>query len=85
VSLDEETSPDGSTVRLTGVLRNGGGRATTSLRVTIRALDASSNTVTTFEAQPSDTRVEPNGTVTFSAVTGNDPNVRQYHVEAIGR
>jgi hypothetical protein len=53
--------------------------------VTIHGLDASSNVVSTVEAQPSSTRVEPNGTVTFSAVTGNDPNVRQYHVEAIGR
>jgi hypothetical protein len=85
VSLDEQVSADKSTVALSGVLRNGGGRATKSLRVTIHGLDASSNVVSTVEAQPSSTRVEPNGTVTFSAVTGNDPNVRQYHVEAIGR
>jgi hypothetical protein len=85
VSLDEQVSADKSTVALSGVLRNGGGRATTQLQVTIHALDASSNVLSTFAAAPSSTHVPPSGTVTFSAVTGNDPNVRQYHVEAIGR
>jgi hypothetical protein len=85
VSLDEQRSADGSTVTLNGVLRNGGGRATTHLRVTINALDASGNIIATFEAQPSSMRVEPNGTVMFSAVTANHPGVHQYRVEAIGR
>jgi hypothetical protein len=85
VSLDEQLNADRSMVTLNGVLRNGGGRATKQLQVTIHGLDASSNVLSTFDARPSSTRVEPNGTVTFSAVTANDPNVRQYHVEAVGR
>jgi hypothetical protein len=85
VSLNELQSPDASTVTLNGVLRNGGGRATKHLRVTIQALDADGNTVATVEALPSSEHVEPNATVMFSAVTASHPDVRRYHVEAIGR
>jgi hypothetical protein len=85
VSLDELTSPDGSTVTLNGVLQNGGGRATSQLRVTIDALDAAGNVVATIQALPSSQRVEPNATVMFTAVLASHPDVHRYRVEAIGR
>jgi hypothetical protein len=41
--------------------------------------------VATVDAVPSDERVAPKATVAFTARMPSHPEVRRYHVEAVGR
>jgi hypothetical protein len=84
-TLDELPGPDEGSVTLHGLLKNGGERATSRLRVTIDALDAAGSVVLSAEAIPASERVVPKGTVPFTATVERRPEVVRYRVEAIGR
>lgn len=85
LDLQENVSPDASTVTVTGTLINRGEAPTTRLSVQVNALDETGRVVLSAHATPGSERVDVNGAATFSTTLVNRPDVRHYHVEAIAR
>lgn len=85
VDLEEDVSPDASTVTVTGTLVNRGAAPTSMLSVQVNALDDAGRVVATAPATPASERVAANGSATFRATLANRPDIRHYKVEAIAR
>lgn len=86
IDLHEAVSADTRRVTVTGTLINRGTAVTTTLSVTVHALDEHGHPVLSISAVPSTNHVDAHGgRATFSATLDNRPEVRRYHVEAIAR
>jgi hypothetical protein len=85
LGLQEEVSPDGAIVTLTGSLVNRGQAPTVELVVKVDALDEAGHVLITARATPASERIAAGGTVAFTATMENRPDTRNYHVEAIAR
>jgi len=66
-------------------VHNTGSRASRDLAVWVEGLDAHGAVVARAEALPTPQAVPPGRTATFVVALPNDPAIRSFHVEAVGR
>ena len=83
--INQSTSSDGKALFVDGTIRNVGTRPTRDLRVAVHGLDAAGAVLATADALPTPQVVEPGTTATYVVRLPNDPAIRTFHVEAIGR
>ena len=83
--IKESRSADGATIFIEGTVANTGSRTSRSVHVQAEGLDATGGQVASADALPTPQEIEPGGVGTFLVRLPNDPNIRTYHVEAIGR
>jgi hypothetical protein len=83
--IRETRSADGRSVLVEGTVENVGSRASSALRVWVSALDAQGLRRERVEAQATPQDVAPGTVARFVVQLADDPLVRTYHVEAIGR
>jgi hypothetical protein len=83
--IRETHSADGHRVFVEGTVENVGTRASRTLRVWVSALDASGLARERVDALPTPQDVAPGMAARFVVELADDPLVRSYHVEAIGR
>lgn len=68
-----------------GTVRNRGSRASRGVRVWVSGLDANGLRVARSEVLPTPQEIPPGTAATFVARLPNDPAIRTFHVEAIGK
>jgi hypothetical protein len=83
--IKESRSADGATIFIEGTVANTGSRTSRSVHVQVEGLDATGGQVASADALPTPQEIEPGSVGTFLVRLPNDPNIRTYHVEAIGR
>ena len=83
--IRETRSADGGRVFIEGTVENVGSRPSQSLRVWVNALDAAGLRRARVEVLPTPQDVAPGMAARFVVNMDDDPQVRTYHVEAIGR
>jgi hypothetical protein len=83
--IREMHSADGHRVFVEGTVENVGTRPSRTLRVWVSALDASGLARERVDALPTPQDVAPGMAARFVVELADDPLVRSYHVEAIGR
>jgi hypothetical protein len=83
--LDWQRSEDGRELYVEGSVRNTGTRVTRDLKVWVDGLDANGLRLARTEVLPNPQEVPPGGTARFVVRMPNDPAIRTFHVEAIGR
>jgi hypothetical protein len=66
-------------------VRNVGSRSSREIKVWVDGLDASGGRVARVEALPTPQEIPPGATASFVVRLPNDPAIRSFHVEAIGR
>jgi hypothetical protein len=83
--IKESRSADGATVFVEGTVENTGSRASRDVHVQVEGLDANGGRVASADALPTPQEILPGTVATFVVRLPNDPAIRTYHVEAIGR
>jgi len=83
--IKESRSADGATIFIEGTVVNTGSRTSRSVHVQVAGLDATGGQVASADALPTPQEIEPGTVGTFLVRLPNDPKIRTYHVEAIGR
>jgi len=83
--IKESRSADGATIFIEGTVVNTGSRISHSVHVQVAGLDATGGQVASADALPTPQEIEPGTVGTFLVRLPNDPKIRTYHVEAIGR
>ncbi len=83
--IKQTPSEDGRTLFVEGTVRNVGSRASRDVKLWVEGLDAGGGTVTRTEALPTPQQIAPGTSATFVVRLPNDPAIRTFHVEAIGR
>jgi hypothetical protein len=83
--IRETRSADGQKVFIEGTVENVGTRTSRSLKVWVNALDADGLRRERVEALPTPQDVAPGTVAHFVVQLADDPLVRTYHVEAVGR
>ena len=78
-------SADGRQIFIEGKVRNRGSRPTREVKVWVSGLDASGNVVVKAETLPTVQLIPPGGSADYLVRLPNDPTIRRFHVEAIGR
>lgn len=78
-------SADGRETFVEGSVRNRGKTPTRDIRVWVLGLDADGNVVSRADAQPNPQLVLPGASARYLVRLPNDPSIKTYHVEAIGR
>ncbi len=81
----QTVSADGKDLFVRGTVRNVGSRASREVRLWVDGLDANGNTVARAEALPTPQTIPPGGAATFVTRLPNDPAIRLFHVEAVGK
>ena len=83
--IHETRNADGHKVFIEGTVENVGTRPSRTLKVWVSALDASGLARQRVDALPTPQDVAPGMAARFVVELADDPLVRTYHVEAIGR
>ena len=83
--IKESRSADGAAIFIEGTVVNTGSRTSHSVHVQVDGLDATGGQVASADALPTPQEIEPGTVGTFLVRLPNDPKIRTYHVEAIGR
>jgi hypothetical protein len=78
-------SADGRETFVEGSVHNRGTTPTRDIRVWVFGLDAAGNVVTRADGQPTPQLVLPGGNARYLVRLPNDPTIKTYRVEAIGR
>ena len=84
-AIHETRSADGQTVFIEGTVENVGTRPSRTITVWVNALDESGTARERVQVLPTPQDVPPGTVARFVVQLRNDPLVRTYHVEAIGR
>ena len=74
-----------ATLFVEGTVRNVGTRPSRDVKVWVEGLDASSNVVAREETLPDPQEIHPGTVARFLVKLPNDPAIKTFHVEAIGR
>jgi len=74
-----------ATLVIEGTVRNVGTRPSRDVKVWVEGLDASSNVVAREEGLPDPQEIQPGTVGRFLVKLPNDPAIKSFHVEAIGR
>jgi hypothetical protein len=83
--IDDSPSEDGSALFVQGTVRNTGTRASRDVKVAVEGLDARGTRIARAEALPVPQEIPPGTVGTFVVRLPNDPAIKRFHVEAIGR
>jgi hypothetical protein len=83
--IDSRRSEDGRELYVEGSVRNVGTRVSRDLKVWVHGLDEGGAQVAQAEAFPTPQEVSPGSSARFVVHLPNDPAIRTFHVEAIGR
>ena len=83
--IDSKSSDDGQALFVEGTVRNTGTRASRDLKVWVDGLDEHGTQLARVEAYPTPQQVAPGAAARFVVRLPNDPAIRTFHVEAIGR
>jgi hypothetical protein len=83
--IDSKRSEDGRELYVEGTVRNTGTRASRDLKVRVDGLDERGTQLARAEAFPTPQQVPPGSSARFVVRLPNDPAIRTFHVEAIGR
>jgi hypothetical protein len=83
--IHETRSADGQAVFVEGTVENVGTRATRTITVWVNALDESGMVIQRVQALPTPQDPPPGTVARFVVTLHDDPRVRTYHVEALGR
>ena len=83
--LDWKRSEDDRALWVEGTVRNTGTRASRDVKVWVDGLDAAGVRLARTEVLPEPQEIPPGGAASFRAQLPNDPAIRTFHVEAIGR
>jgi hypothetical protein len=83
--LEQRPSADGREMFVEGSVRNTGSRDSRSVRVVVEGLDADGNRIAATEVLPTPQAIAPGTAATFVGRLPNDPAIRTFHVEAVGR
>lgn len=68
-----------------GNVRNRGSKPTREIRVFVSGLDANGNVVSRADGLPTPQLIAPGSSARYLVRLPNDPAIKTYHVEAIGR
>jgi len=83
--IDWKRSEDAHELYVEGTVRNIGTRASRDLKVWVDGLDANGLQLARTEALPTPQQVPPGASARFVVRMPNDPAIKTFHVEAIGR
>jgi hypothetical protein len=83
--IDSRRSEDARELYVEGTVRNVGTRASRDLKVWVHGLDERGGQLAQAEALPTPQEVPPGTSARFIVRMPNDPAIRTFHVEAIGR
>lgn len=83
--ISEHKSEDGTALYVESSVRNTGTRASRDIKVAVEALDDHGIRLAETEAYPAPQEIPPGGAARFVARLPNNPAIRTFHVEAIGR
>jgi hypothetical protein len=83
--IRETPGAGGQQTFVTGTIRNRGSRPTRDVVVHVSGRDAAGATVVTVDALPVPQLIPPGGQAEYTVSLPNDPAIRTFHVEAIGR
>lgn len=83
--IRETRSADGQAVFIEGTVENVGSRPTRTITVWVSALDESGLALERVQVLPTPQAVPPGTAARFVVQMHDNPRVRTYHVEAIGR
>lgn len=78
-------SADGRETWVEGSVRNRGSRPTREITVRVSGLDAAGNVVSRADGAPATQLIVPGGSARYRVRVANDPAIKTFHVEAIGR
>ena len=83
--IRQTPSADGRTVFVEGSVRNRGSRPSRDVTVWVEGRDAQGGVVAKAETLPVPQLIPPGGQATWTVSLPDDPAIRDFHVEAIGR
>ena len=83
--ISQEKSDDGSVLFVEGTVRNTGSRASRDVKVWVDGLDVNGARLARAEVLPTPQEIPPGTEGRFIVRLPNDPGIRTFHVEAIGR
>ncbi|MFN8544137.1 MAG: FxLYD domain-containing protein [Candidatus Binatia bacterium] len=78
-------SEDGHELFVEGTVWNRGSRPSREVKVWVEALDANGSVIARADALPTPQAIPVDGSARFLVRLANDPAIRSFHVEAIGR
>jgi hypothetical protein len=83
--IDSRRTEDARDLYVEGTVRNVGTRPSRDLKVWVNGLDERGISLARVEALPTPQEVQPGSSARFVVRLPNDPAIRTFHVEAIGR
>jgi len=83
--INERRSDDGAELYVESSVLNTGTRESRDVKVSVEALDDHGIRLAETEVYPTPQEIPPGGAARFVARLRNDPAIRTFHVEAIGR
>ena len=83
--IQQTVGGDGKVIFVEGTVRNIGTRPSRDLKVWVTGRDASGQAVTSAEALPVPQAIDPGATARYLVRLPNDPAIKSFHVEAVGR
>jgi len=83
--IAQRESADGRTLFVEGTVRNTGSRTSRQVKVWVEGLDADGGTVAKTEALPTPQEIPAGTSASFVVELPNDPAIKSFHVEAVGR
>jgi hypothetical protein len=83
--IDWKRSQDDRELFVEGTVKNTGTRPSRDVKVWVDGLDASGIRLARSEVLPTPQEIPPGGVGKFIVRMPNDPGIRTFHVEAIGR
>ena len=83
--ITQTPSADGKELYVEGTVRNIGSRASRDVQVAVEGLDAAGGVVVRAEALPTPQAIPPGTVATYVVRLPNDPGIKNFRVEAIGR
>ena len=83
--IDWKRSEDARELYVEGTVRNIGTRSSRDLKVWVDGLDVNGIQLARTEALPTPQEIPPGASARFVVRMPNDPAIRTFHVEAIGR
>lgn len=83
--IKQTPSADGHELFVEGTVQNIGSRPSRDVKVWVEGLGADGKVVARAETLPTPQEIPPNAFATYVVRLPNDPAIRTFHVEAIGR
>ncbi|MCW5889795.1 MAG: hypothetical protein KIT14_04515 [bacterium] len=83
--IRDTRSADGMALFVEGTVRNTGSRPSRDVTVSVAGVGAGGNVIVRVKTQPTPQLIPPGSSASWLVRLPNDPGIRTFHVEAIGR